>query len=226
MIKQVKEYVSAEELSFIDDLGWVATGSDVNQVVTTLERCAAKSIDWANRQGLQMNTAKTEAVLFTCRQGHKNDLWPKLTAKIKVGNKFIPFNKQASRCLGIWTDAHLTFKEHRNRCMTKARAAEARLCTLTKTYGIVPESIRAFQVACVNAVELCGSEPWWHPKDVGRRDDLELLLNQHAWPVLGMLLTTPRGALMRGCGLTPAPGILVSGQRQFAARLDTHAAAN
>jgi hypothetical protein len=44
-------------------------------------------------------------------------------------------------------EAHPTFKEQHNRCMKKARAAEARLRTFTKTYGIVPESLRAVQVA-------------------------------------------------------------------------------
>ena len=49
-IKWVEEYVSeAEGLSFIDDLGWMATGSDVNHVVSILERCAAKSIELASR---------------------------------------------------------------------------------------------------------------------------------------------------------------------------------
>jgi len=53
LIKWVEEYAPAKGLSFVDDLGWVATGSDVNQVVTILERCVAKSIEWANRRGLQ-----------------------------------------------------------------------------------------------------------------------------------------------------------------------------
>jgi len=127
LIKWVEEYVSTEGLSFVDDLGWVATGSDVNQVVTILERCAAKSMEWASRRGLQFDTAKTEAALFPRRQGHKKHLWPMLTAKIKVGNGFIQFNTEATRRLGVWMDAHLTFKEHHNQCMKKARAAEARL---------------------------------------------------------------------------------------------------
>jgi hypothetical protein len=126
-IKWVEEYVSAKGLSFVDDLGWVATGSDVNQVVTILERCAAKSIELASRRGLQFDTATTEAALFTHRRGHKNHLWPKLTAKIRVGDGFIRFNRQATRWLGVWMDAHLTLKEHHNRCMKKARAPEARL---------------------------------------------------------------------------------------------------
>jgi hypothetical protein len=41
----VEEYVSAESLSFMDILSWVATGGNVNQVVTKLTECAAKSIE-------------------------------------------------------------------------------------------------------------------------------------------------------------------------------------
>ena len=59
LIKWRKEYVSAaEELSFVDDLGWVVAGYDVNQVVTILARCAATSIEWASRRRLLFNTAK------------------------------------------------------------------------------------------------------------------------------------------------------------------------
>ena len=65
------QYVSASRLSFMDDLAWVATGSSFNQVVTKLEECAAKCIEWASQRGLQLNTARTEAALFTRRQGHK-----------------------------------------------------------------------------------------------------------------------------------------------------------
>jgi len=160
LIKWVEEYSSAKGLSFVDDHGWVAIGSDVNQVVTILERCAAKSIEWASRRGLQFDTTKTKAVQFTSRRGHKKHLRPKLTAKIRVGDGFIWFNSQATRWLGVWMDAHLTLKEHHNRCIKKARAAEATLHTLTKTYGVVPESVRAVQVACVQAVALYGSELW------------------------------------------------------------------
>jgi hypothetical protein len=74
-------------------------------------------------------------------------------------------------------DAHLRFVEHNNRCMKIASAAEARLRTLTKTYGVVPESIRAVQVTCVQAVAIYGSELRWDPREVSRRDDLQLLLN-------------------------------------------------
>jgi hypothetical protein len=88
--KWVEEYISgAEGLSFVDDLGSVPTGGDVNKVVMILEICAAKSMEWAGRRGLHFDPAKTEAALFTRRRWHKKHLRPKLTATIKVSDGFI-----------------------------------------------------------------------------------------------------------------------------------------
>ena len=107
---------------------------------------------------------KVEVALFTRRQGHKKHLRPKMISKIKVGNWFIWFNQQETHWLGIWMCVHLTLKEHHNRWMEKARAAEARHWTLTKTYTVVPESIRVGQVARIQQVALCGSKVWWDPQ--------------------------------------------------------------
>jgi hypothetical protein len=114
LIKWVEEKVQAEGHSFVDDLGWIATGKDVNRVIRKLEACAAESIQWASRRDLQFDTAKTEAALFTHRRGHQEHLWPKLAARIKVGDGIIRFKKEATRCLGVWRDAHLMFNQHYN----------------------------------------------------------------------------------------------------------------
>jgi len=45
LIKWVKEYISAEALSFVCDLGCGVTGSKVNQVIAILKRRATKSIE-------------------------------------------------------------------------------------------------------------------------------------------------------------------------------------
>jgi len=116
-------------------------------------------------------------------------------------------------------DAHLTFKEHHNRCMKKARAAEARFCALMNIYGIVPERVRAVQISCVQAVALYVSKLLWDPREIGRQEDLQLLLNRQARSTLGTLPTTPMGAFMRESGLTPAPVALVARQQRFTARL-------
>jgi hypothetical protein len=61
-------------------------------------------------------------------------------------------------------------------------------------HGIVPERVRAVQIACVQVVALYGSELWWDPRETGRRDDLQLLLNRQARSTLGALPTTLLGA--------------------------------
>ena len=178
LIKWVKEYVSeVEGLYFVDSLGLVGSRSDVNHLVSIHERCAAKSIEWASRRGLQFDTAKKEAALFACKLGHRRHRRPKLIPKTRVRNGAIQFNTDETRWLGVWMDAHLTFKEHHNRCMKEARAAEARFRTLTNTYSGFCESVQAIHVACVQAVSLYGRELWWEPTQVGMRDDLQCLLN-------------------------------------------------
>jgi len=184
LIKWVEQYASVKGLSFVDDLGWVVTGSIVNQVFTILERCSAQSIEWAGRRGLQCDTAKTEAALRTCRRGHKKHLRPKLIAKTRVRDGFIQFNRKATRWLAIWMDSPLTFNEHHNRCIKKAWAAAARLRTLTKTYKVQPGSVRAIQVACVQAVPLYGQKLAWDPNQAARREDLQLLLNRQGRSIL------------------------------------------
>jgi len=64
LIKWVQEYVVAEGLPYIYHLGRVETGHDVSQVVTTVERCAAKGIVWTNSCRLQFDTGKTDVTLF------------------------------------------------------------------------------------------------------------------------------------------------------------------
>jgi len=131
----------------------------------------------------------------------------------------IRFNTQATRWLGVWMDANLTFKEQLTRCVKNATEAEATLRTVTTAFNVVTERVSAIQMACVQAVALYRRELWWDPKEAGRRYDLQLLLNQQARSILGALPTTPWGALMTESGLTPAPGILDSRQQRFTARL-------
>lgn len=71
--------------------------------------------------------------------------------------------------------------------------------------AILPERVRSDQKPCVQPVELYRSEVWGDPKDIGRRDDLQLLLNWQARATLGALPNTPLGPFLRDPGITPAP---------------------
>jgi hypothetical protein len=61
--------------------------------------------------------------------------------------------------------------------LKKSRVAEARLRTNSKTYDVVPVRVRAVKVALVKVVALYASECWWDPREVGRQEYLQLLLN-------------------------------------------------
>jgi hypothetical protein len=125
----------------------MATWREVSQVFRKLESFARDSINWSEKREQAVDPAKTEVALVTCRRGEKMHLRQKLTAKIQVGNGYVRSYKDATRWLGVWMDAHLTFMEHLTRCMKKARAAEARLRSLTRSYGVIPACVRAVQVA-------------------------------------------------------------------------------
>jgi predicted phage tail protein len=60
-------------------------------------------------------------------------------------------------------DANLTFKEDHNRCMQKARAAEAQFRAHTRMHGIVSVRVRAVQIACVQAIKQYESKRRWDP---------------------------------------------------------------
>lgn len=101
-------------LSFVDNVRCATTGSDITYNVRTLEACTRETTHWVETWELQCDTTKTEAEVFTSRQGHKMQLHLKRTGKITVGNSLSRFNKGANRWLGVCTDNHLTFKEHHN----------------------------------------------------------------------------------------------------------------
>ena len=64
-------------LSFIDDLGFIASGSSVKEVAKTLEKVAKTVLEWGNSNSVSYDTSKTEAVLFSKshRQRLNKQLW-------------------------------------------------------------------------------------------------------------------------------------------------------
>jgi len=113
----------------------------------------------------------------------------------------------------------LALTEHQNQCFKIARAAEARLRTLTMTYRVARESVWAYQMASIKPAALYRSELWCGPNIGGGQDDLQLLLDRQGRYTLGEVPTTPHGVVTRECRLTIAPVILECRQECFTARL-------
>lgn len=52
-------------LSFVDDLGFIASGSSVEEIAKDLEKVGNLIVKWGSKNAVMYNTAKTELVLFS-----------------------------------------------------------------------------------------------------------------------------------------------------------------
>ena len=51
-------------VSFVDDVTWLVEGTDLSDVVSKLERCAAARLQWVDSNAVRFEASKTEAILF------------------------------------------------------------------------------------------------------------------------------------------------------------------
>jgi len=176
-------------------------------------------MEWAAGNRVAFDHGKTEAVLFW----RKKRKGMETSAKVKVGDKEIPFNKEATRWLGVWLDSQLTLKEHHATRLKSGTNAMTRLRQLTGKIGLSLMNCRRIMTACVQSVAMFGAELWWKGGNVrgttGCADVLQLLVNQQARVTTGAFRTSNLGALSMESGLRPASNQLENRQRRFGARL-------
>lgn len=120
-------------VSFIDDLGFIVSGSSVKEIVKALEKVAKEIIKWGRLNAVTYNTSKTEALLFS------KSYWQWLNkqlqdVKIQVDIKSIPLNKEATWWLGVWLDNQFKFISYINEKVKRARNIEIQIKRLTKIY--------------------------------------------------------------------------------------------
>ena len=204
-------------LSFVDDLGFIASGTPVKEIARTLETVARTVLEWGVTNAVTYDTSKTEAVLFS--KSHRQRLSKQLReTKIRVGNEKIMFNKEATRWLGVWLDSQLKFTSHINERLRRARTAEIQIRGLTRTHGLMPGLVRRIQLAVVQSTALYGAELWWKGQK-NHENAFQQLLNRQARSITGMYPSTPVHPLLCEAGLTPASIILDNRQRLYAYRL-------
>jgi ribonuclease HI len=204
-------------LSFADDIGILALGSSVDQVCERLQQAGQAAIAWGQDNAVQFDEDKTEAALFTRKRGRQLREQVK-KARIVIGAKRVPFNKEATRWLGILLDHGLTLKTHYHSRLQKARNAEARIKALCRQQGLAAGLARRMQIAAVQSVALYGAELWWQgQKD--RSQNIQRLVNRQARAITGMFSTTPVGPLIKEAALTPAEALLDDRQLRYTTRL-------
>lgn len=84
-------------LSFVDDLGFIVSGTSVRNIAQSLEKVAETAIKWGMVNAVTYDTSKTEAMLFS--KSRRQQLIQQIQeTRIQVGNEKIKFNKEATRC--------------------------------------------------------------------------------------------------------------------------------
>ncbi len=201
-------------LSFVDDLGFIASGSSVKEVIKLLENVAKVVLEWGRLNAVTYDLSKTEAVLFS--KSHRQQLNKQLReTKIEVGTKQISFNKEATRWLGVWLDSQLKFTSHINERVRRARTAEIQVKRLTRLYGLVPELVQRIQLSVVHSTALYGTELWWKDQKNDERI-VQQMINRQACSITGMYSSTPIYPLLCEAGLILASILLDYRQRMYA----------
>jgi len=130
-----------------------------------------------------------------------------MNARVRVGDREVLYNKEATRWLGVWLDDMLTLNDHTKKTLAKAGRAQYRVRSLMTKKGLSSEGCKRIQVAVVQAVVLYGSEQWWHVQE-NRAQEVQKLLNEQGRRITRCFRTTPQGALMNDAGLRPAKALL------------------
>jgi Reverse transcriptase (RNA-dependent DNA polymerase)/Endonuclease-reverse transcriptase len=201
-------------LSFADDIAFLAPGKTVKDIQDALTNAGEQAIAWGLLNNVKFDIEKTEAVLFTKKRKIRQNL---LNYNIKIQSHNIKFNKEATRWLGIWLDAGLSLKEHRQIRLQKAQKAENRLKAISGTFGLASGLVRRVQIAAVQSIALYGAELWWK----GQKDAInkfQKLINKQSRAITGAFTTSPIDLLLKEAEMTPIEPLLDHKQRKFTLR--------
>jgi len=144
---------SIKPISYMDDIGLIASSKSLKNNIKILEREAKALVKLGEEKSISFDIEKTELIHFFC---NKNLL------SLKLPNDSVLAPKKLVRWLGIHFDSNLKFKEH-----IAIRASEGkqmfyrlnRLANITK--GLSPYAIRQLYLACITSVLDYGSILWW-----------------------------------------------------------------
>jgi hypothetical protein len=154
IFQEVEKTCQVRGLSFADDVAWWAEGRNDREVAERLSKASKAACSWAGSNGGYFDHQKTEALFLSQRRRGP-------TATIESDGRQVPFNKKATRWLGVWLDSQLTLKEHQKTMLKKGRKAFAQVRRLTGQLGLTPSNCRKVMTACVQSVAMYGSELWW-----------------------------------------------------------------
>lgn len=174
-------------LSFVDDITWIASGRSVREISEQLSRASRLAIRWGQTNAATFEIRKTEAILLSRSRRHWRD---KINEGVRVGDQTIPYNRRATRWLGIWIDSRLSFRENTIVSAARVKKAETRLASFVRRNGVPPLSARHLQEVIIGSTLMYGSEVTWRGQAF-MRVSIQRAINRMSRSSLGVLRSTP-----------------------------------
>ena len=135
-----------------------------------------------------------------------------------MGERTVPFAREATRWLGVWMDASLNLRESRRRVLNRAKRMDSAVQKMVGKYGVPPASARNLQQALIHGTLLYGAELSWNGTKKEEKN-VQILTNRMGRASLGVRRTTPLGIVTAESALLPARALLDHRQASFALRL-------
>jgi hypothetical protein len=142
IFQEVEETCQVKGLSFADDVAWWAEGRNDQEVAERLSKASKAACSWASSNGVSFDHRKTEALLLSRRRRGP-------TVTVESDGRQVPFNKKATRWLGVWLDSQLTLRDHQRTMLKKGWKALGQVRRLTGQLGLTPSNCRKVLTACV-----------------------------------------------------------------------------
>lgn len=165
-----QEVMGAKGLSFLDDISWLVSGTDITEITKLLEACGKAAKPWADRNMIEFDIIKNEAILFS-----KSKKCAAMTINLD-GRVKVKYNKRATQWLGFWLDSALNFKEKHTKRMAKAHHMESQIKRLHSKFGMTPVNLRKIMIATVQSAALFILEIWWRGQK-NREEEIQAMLN-------------------------------------------------
>jgi len=144
-------------MSYIDDIGLVASSESIEKNCKILKEAAIRIFEKGADNLIQFDPEKTELIHFHSKRNIGENV------NICFSENYLVEAKPTVKWLGIWLDSKLNFKEHVEKKVAQATRIFHQIKRLSNTErGLSFQAIRQLYIACITSIADYGVPIWWN----------------------------------------------------------------
>ncbi|CAH2108833.1 unnamed protein product [Euphydryas editha] len=177
-------------VGYADDLAILIRGKFVNTICEVTNAALRIVEKWCGDNGLSVNPAKTELVMFTNNRIFGNYKLPKLfNTELQLANEV--------KYLGVILDSKLNWGAHLDAKLSTATISFWQCRRMIgKTWGLSPKIVLWLYTAVIRPIICYGAVVWWpRTKLITARNKLQSFQRLACLAITGAMRTTPTAAL-------------------------------